>query len=779
MATATPSLVASNVRTLCKSGRLKEALHVLYLMDHRDIPVDSSTYAFLLESCGKKKALPEGKLVCGHIIQTGFRCPDVFLWNTLVSLYAKCGSLDDACRAFDEMPERNVVSWTTMIAAYVRLGYAKEALTLFGQMQRAGIQPNHFTFASVLPACSNLAALEQGKEVHEEIIRSGFQSDIFVRNALIDLYIKCGLIWNARNVFDEASERNVVSWNTMIAGYAQNGHVYEAMKLFQEMPERDMVSWTAMISGYAQNGHSDEALTLFFQMLQTGIQPNQFTYGSVLLACANLADIEHGKEVHEEIMRSGFHSDIFVGTALVDMYVKCSSIENARNVFDKMTGRNVVSWTAMIAGYAHNGCLDEAMKFFQETPGRNVVSWTAMIAGYAQNGHFEEALKLFRQMQLENVKPDSETFASILPACASLAALEHGKEVHEDIIRIGFQSHVFLGSALVDMYAKCGSIEDARKVFDKMTTRDVVLWNVMILGYAMHGCGMEALQQFEKMQCSGVNPNFVTFIGVLSACCHAGLVDEGWQYFHCMSRCYHITPAIEHYCCMVDLLGRAGHLVEAQDLIKKMPIKPNAAIWGSLLGACKIHTNIDLGECVAERLFELHPNDAASYVLISNLYAVAGRWNDIEKVRKQMRDRRVEKKPGCSWIEVNKQVYVFLVGDRSHPQTQEIYEKLEILSGQMKEAGYVPDTRFVLNDVEEEQKEHTLYHHSEKLAIAFGLINTTPTKPIRIVKNLRICVDCHSATKFISKIAAREIIVRDAKRFHHFKDGMCSCGDYW
>jgi len=360
-----------------------------------------------------------------------------------------------------------------------------------------------------------------------------------------------------------------------------------------------------------------------------------------------------------------------------------------------------------------------------------------------------------------------------------LAALEYGKEVHEDIKRSGFQSDVYVGTALVDMYAKCGSITDARNVFDIMSKRDVVSWNAMIAGYAMHGCGKEAIEIFEQMEHSTSKPNNATFVGVLSACCHAGLVDEGWKYFDYMSKLYSITPVLDHYCCMADLLGRAGYLDEAYDFINRMPVKPDATVWSSLLAACRIHSNAELGEQVAECLFELDPTDAATYVLMSNIYAAAGRWDDIKKIRALMKERKVEKKPGSSWIEVNNKVYAFLVGDTSHPQLQEIYLKLDALSGEMKEAGYVSDTRFVLQDVEEEQKEHILGYHSEKLAIAFGLMNTYPGTPIRVVKNLRVCGDCHCAIKFISRIAAREIVVRDANRFHHFRNGQCSCGDYW
>eukprot|EP01018_Ginkgo_biloba_P037025 Gb_10985 [translate_table: standard] len=865
-----------DVRVLCKQNRLKDALHILHVLERLS---DTSTYVCLLQVCIKKKALSEGKLIHAHINGIGFS-GDTYLENTLVNMYANCGSLMDARRVFDNMPKQDEFPWSVMIAAYSRNGLAEEALELFHQMQRTCIQANQFTYASVLTGCAKLANFEQGMKIHEEIIQNGFQSDVFVGSALVNMYAKCGNIDKARDVFDKMHQRNAVSWNTMIAGYTQNGYVNEALKLFEEMPKRDVVSWTAMIAGHAQNGQGREALQLFRQMRLTGVKPDPTTFASVLPACANLAALEQGMEIHEGIIRSGIQNDVFVGNALLDMYAKCKSMENAQNLFDKMPQRDTISWNTMIAGYTQNGCIDMALKLFQEIfepdavswttiiggyvqigqgaealhlfqqmrlagvkpepntfasvltvcansaalkqgmeiheeifrggfqsnvfvqsalvdmyakCGRiekalevfdkmqqpNVVSWTAIIAGCVHNGQGVEALQLYRQMKQVGVKPEPNTFASVLPACANLAALEHGMEIHQDILKSGFLPDVFVENALIDMYAKCGSIEKSRAVFDKMHQRSVVSWTVMIAGYAMHGSGKEALELFGQMQHSGVNVDHVTLVCVLSACCHAGLVDEGRRYFNCMSQYYHIIPTMRHYVCMVDLLGRAGLLDEAKDFINKMPIEPDAIVWTCLLGACRTHSNIELGEQVAERLFELDCKNAAPYVLLSNIYAAAGRWDDSENVWKMMKDRRVRKTPGCSWIEVNKQVHAFSGGDRSHPQTEKIYAELERLYRQMKVAGYVPDMRFVLRDVEEEQKEHVLRHHSEKLAIAFGLISTSFGIAIRVIKNLRVCSDCHSAIKFISKIVAREIVVRDASRYHHFKDGWCSCGDYW
>lgn len=316
-------------------------------------------------------------------------------------------------------------------------------------------------------------------------------------------------------------------------------------------------------------------------------------------------------------------------------------------------------------------------------------------------------------------------------------------------------------------------------MFDEVLQIDVILWNAMIVGYSKHGLGMEALQLFEQMHKLGMTPDDVTFVGVLSACSHAGLINEGRYYFDSMSRDHCIAPKVQHYACMVDLLGRAGCLNEAYDLIKKIPFDPDAAVWGALLAGCRVHANMGLGKVAAEHLYELEPHHSGHYVVLSNMYAASGRWDDVEKVRKKMKDRGVAKEPGLSWIEINHKVHTFLAGDRSHPQTKDIYTVLGILAKHMKYAGYVPNTNFVLHDVEEEQKNHIICYHSEKLAIAFGLINSPPTTTIQIVKNLRVCGDCHSAAKFISKLVSREIVVRDANRFHHFKDGQCSCGDYW
>ncbi|XP_057826251.2 pentatricopeptide repeat-containing protein At3g26782, mitochondrial [Cryptomeria japonica] len=729
------------------SVNLKDVKVGIQILNAVDQHVDSSTHISPLQVCVERKSVTDGKLIHAHIKTRGSQ-RDNIIWNALANMYASCGTLADATRVFNTIPVPDVCSWSVIISAYSRHGFTQEALQMFNQMAETGVHPDHFIFSTVFSACAKLKALEQGMKIHEEAIKSGFDKHVFVQSALVDMYAKCHKLEIAR-------------------------------KLFDKIPRRDVVTWTLIIAGYAQNGREMEALKLFQQMRLEGLNLNPTTFAVVLPACANLAALEKGMEIHKEIIRCGFHSDVFVQSALINMYAKCCDLEKARSFFDKMSVRDTVSWTAMIVGYTQNGHMDEAMKLFQKMSERSIVSWTAMIAGYAQNGSSVEALKLFQEMKSAGVMLDSKTFASVLPACGNMVALGKGIEIHEEIIRNGFQSDVSVVNALIDMYAKCGNLGKAQKLFDEMNERTVISWTAMIAGYAMHGHGREALKLFKKMEDSGIRPNQVTFVCVLSACCHAGLAEEGIQYFNKMSDYYNVTPVMEHYNCIVDLLGRAGCLDAAISFINNMPIKPDAAMWGCLLSSCRIHNNIELGEQVAERLFELEPSNSGTYVLLSNIYAAAGKWNDVDKVQKIMRVRGVKKTPGCSWIEVNKELHSFLVGDRSHPQMQAIYTELDRLYGEMKATGYVPDTRFVLNDIEEEQKEQALCHHSEKLAIAFGLLNTPDGETIRVIKNLRVCGDCHSAIKCFSNIVTREIIVRDTNRYHHFKDGQCSCGDYW
>ncbi|OVA17445.1 Pentatricopeptide repeat [Macleaya cordata] len=501
-----------------------------------------------------------------------------------------------------------------------------------------------------------------------------------------------------------------------------------------------------MIRAYALNGICEESLKLYIQMQYQGLQPDNFTYPFLLKACT---DLNQGKVVHSLILKNpSLGSDIYSQTSLVGFYSSCGDIEYARSVFDKM-------------------------------PDRNVVSWTAMITGYVKQRRYNEGLALFHKMQIEGIEINEFTLVNVLSACAHLGAFEMGKWVHGYINRNRVFLNPTLATALIDMYFKCGYVDKASQVFDKLTERSVCTWNSTIGGLAMHGYGEEALERFKQMRMSGTKPDHITFIGVLSACTHSGMVEKGRECFYSMTRDYGIEPNIKHYGCFVDLLGRAGHLEEAYEIMKNMPIKPNGVLWGTLLNACSTHGNVELAEIAMEQLIELEPFNDGNYVIMSNIYAAKGQWENVVRMRRFMNDRGILKTPGCSSIEVNNVIHEFVVGDSRHPHSKEIYTMLNDVAVRLKAVGYVPKTSQVLLDANEEEKRQSLCHHSEKLAIAFGLVSTGPKTSIRVVKNLRACSDCHLATKLISKIYDREIIVRDRNLFHHFKDGDCSCKDYW
>lgn len=557
----------------------------------------------------------------------------------------------------------------------------------------------------------------EGKQLHCHSTKLGFASDAYIQNTLMNMYSNCGCLVSARKVFDKMVNKSVVSWATMIGAYAQWDLPHEAIKLFRRM---EIAS----------------------------VKPNEITLVNVLTACARSRDLETAKQVHKYIDETGIGFHTVLTGALMDVYCKCGCYPLARDLFNKM-------------------------------PEKNLFCWNIMINGHVEDSDYEEALSLFNEMQLSGVKGDKVTMASLLIACTHLGALELGKWLHVYIEKEKIEVDVALGTALVDMYAKCGSIESAMRVFQEMPEKDVMTWTALIVGLAMCGQGLKALELFHEMQMSEVKPDAITFVGVLAACSHAGLVNEGIAYFNSMPNKYGIQPSIEHYGCMVDMLGRAGRIAEAEDLIQNMPMAPDYFVLVGLLSACRIHGNLVVAERAAQQLIELDPKNGGTYVLLSNIYSSMKNWEAAKKMRELMVERNIKKPPGCSAIEVGGVVHEFVKGDVSHPQSSEIYETLDDMMRRLKSAGYVPDKSEVLFDMDEKEKENELSLHSEKLAIAFGLLSTTPGTPIRVVKNLRVCSDCHSAMKFISEVYNREIIVRDRNRFHHFTKGSCSCRDFW
>ncbi|KAL5985756.1 hypothetical protein ACLOJK_027743 [Asimina triloba] len=622
-----------------------------------------------------------------------------------------------------------------MITRLTQCGSAKDVVDLFIEMEVSGFIPDQFALSRLI-------------------------SDASVGCSLVNMYVKCavdGSVDASMRVFDQMLMHDVMSWTAIITGYVQSGgRDKEAIELFCTMKQEgvqpnqftfsSVMSWTAIITGYVQSGGRDkEAIDLFCTMKQEGVQPNQFTFSSVLKACAKLSDADLGEQVYAQVVKSGLASVNYVGNSFVAIYTHSGRMEDARKIFDLLLEKNLISYNIMVDGYTKN--LDS-----------------------------EEAFELLQQIEDAGVGPCAFTFASLLSAAASIGALGIGQQLHARLLKERFQTDQRINNALVSMYPRCGSIEDASQAFNQMASRNVISWTSMITGFAKHGCAVKALELFREMLAAGLKPNDITYIAVLSACSHAGLVKEGWNYFHSMYNGHGIVPRMEHYAFMVDILSRSGFLKEAYEFINSMPIKPDALVWRTLLGACRIHGNTDLGGLAAKCIIELEPRDPAAYVRLSNLYAATGRWDDVADIRRRMKERKLTKEAGYSWIEVDNHVYKFYVGDTSHPQAPEIFAKLDQLAGEIKGGGYVPDTNFVLHDVEEEQKEQYLFQHSEKIAGAFGLISTSAPKPIRIFKNLRVCGDCHKAIKLISLVSEREIVVRDSNRFHHIKNGICSCG---
>lgn len=745
---------------------------------------------------------------------------DEFTWNTMIVAYSKSGRLSDAEQLFRSNPVKNTISWNALISGYCTYGPEDEAFGLFWEMQFDGIKPNEYTLGSVLRLCTSLALLLRGEQIHGHTIKTGFDLDVNVVNGLLAMYGQCKRISEAEYLFGTmAGEKNNVTWTSMLTGYSQNGFAFKAIECFRDLRRE-------------------------------GNQSNQFTFPSVLTACAAVSACRVGVQVHGCIVKSGFKTNIYVQSALIDMYAKCRDLETARALLEGMEADDVVSWNSMIVGcvrqglieealslfgrmherdmkiddftipsilncfassrteikiafsahclivksgygtyklvnnalvdmYAKRGIMDSALKVFEGMIEKDVISWTALVTGNTHNGSYEEALKLFCNMRVGGISPDQIVTANVLSASAELTLLEFGQQVHGNHVKSGFPSSLSVNNSLVTMYTKCGSLEDANAIFNSMEIRDLITWTALIVGYAKNGKAKDSLQSYNLMIGSGITPDYITFIGLLFACSHAGLIEEAQSYFDSMRTVYGIRPGPEHYACMIDLFGRSGDFLKAEELLNQMEVEPDATVWKAILAASRKHGNFENGERAAKTLMELEPNNAVPYVLLSNMYSAAGRQDEAANVRRLMKSRNISKEPGCSWVEEKGKVHSFMSEDRRHPRMVEIYSKVDEMMLFIKEAGYLPDMSFALHDLDKEGKELGLAYHSEKLAVAFGLLVVPSGAPIRIIKNLRVCGDCHTAMKYISRVYLRHIILRDSNCFHHFRDGNCSCGDYW
>ncbi|XP_062143761.1 pentatricopeptide repeat-containing protein At4g21065-like [Alnus glutinosa] len=684
--------------------------------------------------------------------------------NHILNLCVKSQDLDYAQKLFDEISDRDVRTWTILMSGYARIGASRMVLDLFKDMQIEGVRANQFTLSSVLKCCSSVSDLRMGKGIHGWILRNGIKLDVILENSVLDFYVKCGTLDYAEKLFELMVEKDTVSWNIMVGANLLVGDMEKSLDMFRGLPYKDVASWNTIIDGLTRNGYERTALELLYEMVKNGPAFNKITFSIALVLVSSLYTMDLGRQIHGHILRSGFQKDGFVRTSLIDMYCKWGKMEKASIIFRKMP----------------LPCVREKnSKFTSDELTTEIVSWSSMVSGYVRNGEYEDALKMFISMVRDQVEVDRFTVTSIISACADAGILELGRQIHAYVQKVGHTIDLHFSSSSIDMYAKCGCLDDAWTAFKQTVNLNVVSWTSMIIACALHGKGRKAVWLFEQMMHKGIKPNEVAFVGVLSACSHAGLLEEGYKYFRLMKEVHCIKPGVEHFTCMVDLYGRAGHLDKAKEFIHENGISHLTAVWKSFLSSCRLHKNIEMGKWVSETLLQLEPLDSGPYILFSNMCATSERWEEAAKMRSLMQQRRINKVPGQSWIQLKNQVHTFVMGNRSHPQDTEIYTYLDELIGRLKEIGYTSDVTLVMQDVEEEQREVLLGYHSEKLAVVYGIISTTSEMPIRVMKNLRVCTDCHNFIKYTSGLLHREIIVRDIHRFHHFKHGHCSCGDYW
>ncbi|KAL6284632.1 hypothetical protein ACE6H2_015561 [Prunus campanulata] len=592
------------------------------LLRYPYIGPDSYTYPSVLKACGALGQVGFGKMIHNHLIKTGF-ISDIVVVSSLVCMYAKCNVFDCALRLFDEMPERDVACWNTVISCYYQDGQAQKAMELFEKMSNSGFTPNSATLTTVISSCARLFDLERGMKIHKELIKDQLVLDSFVTSALVDMYGKCGCLDMAKEVFEQIPIKNVVAWNSMIAAYSVTGDSISCIQLFRRMNHE-------------------------------GTSPTLTTFSSILLACSRSAQLLHGKFIHAFMIRNIIEADIYIYSSLIDLYFVSGSVSSAKNVFEKM-------------------------------PKTNTVSWNVMISGYVKVGDYFGALAIYDDMKEAGVRPNAITVTSILSACSQLAALEKGKEIHRTVIDSEFETNEIMMGALLDMYAKCGAVDEALNVFNRLPDRDFVSWTSMITAYGSHGQALEALKLFGEMQQSNAKPDGVTLLAVLSACSHVGLVDEGCHYFNQMITNYGIKPRIEHYSCLIDLLGRAGRLNEAYEILQRTSeIREDVDLLSTLFSACRLHRDLDLGVKIARFLIEKNPDDHSTYIMLSNTYASVKKWDEVKKVRLKMKELGLRKNPGCSWIEINKKIHPFFVGDKSHPQSEMIWfrpnSKVEVTS---------------------------------------------------------------------------------------------------
>ncbi|PIN15771.1 hypothetical protein CDL12_11580 [Handroanthus impetiginosus] len=639
----------SQLKYLTKAGDLKSARNLFDTMPHKDeiswttmisgyvnasdssealslfskmwgapsIRMDPFILSLALKACGLNVDVNYGEMLHGYSVKSGL-VSSIFVGSAILDMYMKNGRIFEGCRVFDEMPLRNVVSWTAIITGLVRAGFNWQGLSYFGKMCRDGVDYDSYTFAIALKACADLEVLNYGREIHAQTIKKGVDTTSYVTNSLATMYNKCGKL-----------------------AYG--------LHLFENMRKPDVVSWTSIITTYVQTGQGQQGIDSFLQMRECDICPNEYTYAAVVSGIANIARLDWGQQLHAHVLQVGLTDSLSVANSLMTMYSKCGQYDSGFRIFHEMSRRDVISWSTIIAGYSQGGCGEEAFE---------LLSW----------------------MRREGPKPTEFALSSVLSVCGSMAILDQGRQLHAYALTVGLDQTAMIRSALINMYAKCGSISEAAKIFSLSENDDIVSWTAMINGYAEHGYSQEAIDLFEKIRHLALRPDSVTFIGVLGACSHAGLLDLGFHYFDLMTNEYKINPSKEHYGCMIDLLCRAGRLREAENMIKSMPFQRDDVVWSTLLRASREHGDVECGRTAAEQILQLDPDCAGTHITLANIYASRGKWREAADLRKLLKSKGVIKEPGWSWIETKSQVSAFVSGDKSHPECEEIYNLLELIA---------------------------------------------------------------------------------------------------
>ncbi|KAJ4845091.1 hypothetical protein Tsubulata_039850 [Turnera subulata] len=656
----------------------------------------------LLQKCSTLLRCTE---IHARVIVTAGNCCSAFLAARIVSVYARLGSLSGARKVFGAAAPplqcaSNLLLWNSILRANVSHGCYEDAVRLYVKMRKLGVLGDGFTYPLVLKACGYMGGSSLCKIVHGHVTEMGFGNHLHVGNELMGVYANLGRMGDACKVFDRMGLRTLVSWNIMISGYASNCDCDGALGLFRGMESHglvpNLVTWTSLLSSHARSGYHEEALELFGLMRMRGVGVNAEALAVVLSTCGELCALDGGMVIHGYVIKGGFDDYSFVKNALIGVYGKGGDVNGVWNLFLEIENKTIVSWNALIASLAESGYSDEAYEILDKLLGSescglrpNVITWGAVIGVFASKGRGDASLELFRKMLFAQVRANAVTVSTVLSICAEFASLNRGREIHGYVIRASMDKNISVENGLVNMYTKCGSLKEGHLVFQAIEMKDLISWNSMIMGYGMHGLAGNAIKTFKQMVKSGYKPDAVTFIAVLSACSHAGLVSEGRRLFYQMEEEYKVEIQMEHYACMVDLLGRAGLLQEASEIMKNMAMEPNVCVWRALLNSCRMHKNTAIAEETASHIFNLNREMVGSYMLLSNIYAGEDRWEDAARVRTSAKRRGLNKTPGQSWIEVKKNVYMFTAGKNVQEGLDEVYRVLQELACQMEGEGCV------------------------------------------------------------------------------------------